>query len=276
MEMQITTDLQTAIPQEIVFNFEELETELAERLHHYNTLVVTEDGIREGKADRAKLVKLREAIETRRKEVKKQCMQPYTDFEAKVKKLTALIDAPIAAIDSQLREYEEMRREEKQKQIEETYAALVPEELQTIIPLARIADPKWLNSTTTMKKVREDIVGQVNKVEADMLALDSVSAEYAAAVRAKYIETLDLASALNHQKALQAAAEAFHAAGMSQPVQEAAPAAEPSSVADIAPAAPSDPAEPVYVLRLEMHLTKSQANALKTFLTENNIEHTKI
>ena len=31
--------------------------------------------------------KLREALENKRKEVKRECMAPYTDFEAKVKEL---------------------------------------------------------------------------------------------------------------------------------------------------------------------------------------------
>lgn len=45
--------------------------------------MVTEDTIKEGKAEKAKLNKLREAVESKRKEIKKECMAPYTDFEAK-------------------------------------------------------------------------------------------------------------------------------------------------------------------------------------------------
>ena len=42
--------------------------------------------------------KLREALETKRKEVKKECMAPYTDFEGKVKELVGLIDKPLSLI----------------------------------------------------------------------------------------------------------------------------------------------------------------------------------
>ena len=62
LELKMTTDMQVATPAEIGFNFEELKAELAERLDHYNGLVVTEDGIKEAKADRAKLNKLRKSV----------------------------------------------------------------------------------------------------------------------------------------------------------------------------------------------------------------------
>ena len=106
-----------ALPKTIDFNFEELKTQLASSLELYTGLVVTEDGIKSAKEDRAKLNKLREALETKRKEVKKECMAPYTDFEGKVKELVGLIDKPIAAIDGQLKGYEDKRRSEKREAV---------------------------------------------------------------------------------------------------------------------------------------------------------------
>lgn len=109
MEFVMSTDLNTALPKEIGFNFEELKAELSERLEYYNGLVVTETTIKEGKAERAKLSKLREAVEAKRKEVKRECMAPYTDFERKVKELVTIIDAPIAAIDGQIKAFDDLR-----------------------------------------------------------------------------------------------------------------------------------------------------------------------
>ena len=102
MEFVMGNSLET-LPKTIDFNFEELKGQLAESLALYTGLVVTEDGIKGAKEDRAKLNKLREAMENKRKEVKRECMAPYTDFEAKVKELVGLIDQPIAAIDAQLK-----------------------------------------------------------------------------------------------------------------------------------------------------------------------------
>ena len=62
MEFVMGNSLET-LPKTIDFNFEELKGQLAESLALYTGLVVTEDGIKGAKEDRAKLNKLREALE---------------------------------------------------------------------------------------------------------------------------------------------------------------------------------------------------------------------
>lgn len=276
MEFKVTTDLTTAIPQEIAFNFDEMKAWLSDRLEHYNNLVITEDTIKEGKEDRATLNKLRTAIDTRRKEIKKAWNAPYNAFEARIKELTAMIDKPIAVIDNQLDEYELMRIAEKDIAARNLYDETVPEELKDIIPYHRIADRKWLNATTTLKKIAEELTAIVKRTEADMLVLDTVEPEYAAAVRETYIRTLDIQTAMQQKKAIQAAAEAFKEREARQATPQAESPAQPACEPEIERPAPQPEQETIYTLRLEMRLTKSQANALKVFLNNNNIEHTKI
>lgn len=279
MEMRMTTDLDTALPAEIGFNFEELKTELTERLQHYNTLVVTDDAIKEAKADLAKLRKLRDAIETRRKEVKRQCMAPYNAFETQVKELTALIDAPVAAINSQIKSFEEQEKEKKHVEIENAYDALVPAVLKEIIPLARILDQRWLNKSTTMKSIQEEIITRIQRVNVDMTLLDMVDPKYMAAVRAKYIETLDITIALTHRDELVAADIAFQQreaerATFRAPVQEKPPVAAQEPVCEPTPQVVAE--EKLYALRLEFQLTMAQANELKRYLETTGIQYTKI
>lgn len=281
MEFRMTTDLTTALPKEIDFNFEELKAELLERLGYYDALVVTEDTIKEAKGDRAQLNKLKEAIENRRKEIKKACMAPYNAFEVRVKELVALIDQPIDSIDGQLASFEEKRKEEKRKQIEESYAALVSDTIKGIMPLERIFDKKWLNATMSMPKVEEEIIGWSKRVNADLLALDTVEESYKAAVREIYVSTLDIEAAMAHRKRLKAAADAFAAREAQQVKQEeekAEPAVQPPAESKVQHPDGDifEPKEKRYLLRLEFHLTMGQANALKKFLADNDIDYTKI
>ena len=279
MELRMTTDLETALPAEIGFNFNELKTELEERLHHYNTMVVTEDTIKEGKADLANLRKLKDAIETRRKEVKRQCEQPYKVFESRVRELTALIDAPISAIDGQLKRYEEERKAEKRGQISLAYATIIPEDLMDIIPLGRIFNPKWENASTTMKTVEDDLLTIKKRTYADLLALDTVDEKYAGAVRAKYIETLDVGESMRHMESLKAADKAFQQREESRSTvpktEEKPPVAYQEPVRQYPSPNPSG-SERLHLLRLEFHITQSQANALKQFLVDNKIQFEKI
>lgn len=288
LELRMDTDLQAALPAEIGFNFEELKTELAERLEHYRSLVVTEDSIKEAKADRAKLNKLRTAIDTRRKDIKAEYLKPYNAFEGKIKELTLLIDEPIKVIDSQLDGFEDRRKEAKKQQIQAAYEARIPDAVKEIIPLERIFDKRWLNVSVTMAKIDEDMEGWAKRVNADLLALDTIPEEYKAACREKYIATLDVSAALAHMQSLKAAQEAFRAREEARKQQdeerhacapENAPEAKPEPQATppepIAP--PETPAAPkLYTLRLEFHLTREQALALRRYIDDNNIQYNKI
>lgn len=283
LELKMTTDLATAIPAEIGFNFEELEAELQRRLDHYNHLVVTEDAVKEAKEDLANLRKLREALETRRKDVKKQCEVPYKAFEAKEKRLIALIDAPISAINGQVKKFEDLEREQKRSEIEAAYGELVPEEIREIIPLNRILDPKWLNKGTTMKSIREGIETRVKRTNVDMALIDGVQPQYMTAVRAKYIATLDIESAMNERDKMMAAEQAFQQ-------REAQRKASRPPVAEKPPVAAQEPARPRYEepipkprveeklhdMTLAFRITQSQATALKQFLEANHIQYKRI
>ena len=282
LELRMDTDLQTALPAEIGFNFDELKSELAERLEHYNGLIVTEDGIKEAKADRAKLNKLRTAIDTRRKDIKREYMGPYNEFEARIKELTLLIDEPIKAIDTQLDSYEERRKEAKLEKIKAAYEETMSawSSIREIIPLERILDQKWLNATTSMKSVGEDLEHWAKRVNADLLALDTVEETYQAAVREKYIATLDVSAAMAHMDQLKAAEEAFRAREEEKKERERAEmarAVEKAAQAKPEPQIPEpDPQPKLHILRLEFQITKDQALALRGFLDEQKISYRKI
>src|SRR5574344_997785 len=126
MEFIMKTDLKQ-LPDKIEFNYEEMKAEFSKKLVHYNTLVVTEDSIRDAKTDKAALNKLKEAIDTRRKEIKKLYLLPYEKLEKQGKELVAMIDAPNKSIDSQLAVFDQKKQDEKWEQITEYYNTAVKE-----------------------------------------------------------------------------------------------------------------------------------------------------
>lgn len=297
MEFVMGSSLET-LPKTIDFNFEELKVQLAESLELYRGLVVTEDGIKAAKEDRAKLNKLREALETKRKEVKKECMAPYTDFEVKVKELVCLIDQPIAAIDAQLKEYEEKRRSEKREAVLAIYEETVGE-LRSLLPFERLWQDAWYNTGVSMKKIREAIVAAEAKAASDLEVLATVESEFAEAVKLKYLETLDLSAALAERARLQAqaarlreyeaqrAAQAVAAAenGVPDGTQQSGPVGErkQSGESELSGqpgsegcGASADEEETVYLLRFECQITRDQARELSAWLKARNINYRRI
>lgn len=152
MELQLKTAA-INLPQEIA-NLEALKAELAPKLEQYSSLVVTEDSIKAAKADKANLNKLRTAIEDQRKAAKKQYLEPYTILEAQCKEVVALIDAPIGAIDKQLKAFDEKEKAEKYSELEAFFSTV---QRETFIELQDVLNPKWANKTEKIESLKAEI-----------------------------------------------------------------------------------------------------------------------
>lgn len=64
------------------------------------------------------------------------------------------------------------------------------------LPLQRIYDSKWENSTTTKKAIKEGIMKHVEHVEKDLATIRSMESEFEDKGIAKYKTTLELSDAL--------------------------------------------------------------------------------
>ena len=195
MELIVKTDLETAIPAVIDWNHEALKKELSERLSHYNNLVVTEDAIKDAKADRAKLNKLRAAIDDKRKDVKKTCLKPYEDFEKRVKEILSLIDQPIAAIDAQTKAFEEAERNDKLGTLSAFYTANIGE-LREILPLEKVLPAKWENKGETIISITQQMLTTMQKVKNEIGIIKAMRLDFEQNVLDVYIRTLDMSAAL--------------------------------------------------------------------------------
>lgn len=177
---------------EIKWNNEELKAEIAEKVKDYKNLVYTDNQIKDAKADRAKLNKLVKALEDKRKEVKKECLQPYEKFEKQIKEVIEIVNEPIALIDGQVKEYEEQKKKEKQEQIEKMFEE---KNIFDWLKFEKIFDTKWLNATTSIQKIESEIDEKVAKIDAEIATLQSLK-EFAFEAIETYKNCLDLSRAI--------------------------------------------------------------------------------
>lgn len=183
---------------EIKWNNEELKAEIAEKVKDYKNLVYTDGQIKEAKADRARLNKLVKALEDKRKEVKKECLQPYEKFESQIKEVIAIVNEPIALIDGQVKEYEEQKKKEKQEQIEKLFEE---KNIFDWLKLEKIFDTKWLNATNSISKIESEIDEKVAKIDAEISTLQSLK-EFSFEAIETYKNCLDLSLAIAEGKRL--------------------------------------------------------------------------
>lgn len=203
MELIMTTDLEKSLPQKIDFNYEAIKSELSEKLERYNSLVVTEDSISGAKKDKAALNKLKTALEDRRKEVKKDCLRPYEEFEQKIKELVGMIDAPVLAIDEQIKAFDEIKKEEKRADIQGFYTENIGD-LASLLPFEKIFDPRWLNATYKIEDVQKEITDRIFKTRNDIGIIKAMNLSGEQQVLDVYLRTLDMSAALAEKTRLEA------------------------------------------------------------------------
>lgn len=179
-------------------NFEEIKAALAAGLEEYKGMVFTAESQPKAKKTVASLRKLKNAMNDRRIEIKKKFMEPYTNFEAQVKELDKLIDEPIDFISGQIEEFERRRVEAKKAMICEIYTGIMAEHgtVMEYLPLDRIYDSRWENSTTTQKAITEAITAHVEHVEKDLDTIRAMESEFEDKGLAKYKATLELSDAI--------------------------------------------------------------------------------
>lgn len=169
----------------------------------YEGASYTEDQMKLAKEDRAKLNAIKKAISDRRIEIKKLVMEPYEKFEEEVKEVVALIDAPAAMIDRQIKEYEERTKEEKREALKEYFQEHVGS-LKDMVTFQQIFDPKWLNLSVSLKKAKEEMEDKIYGIESNLETIEGMCEEkYLVAVKARYLKTLDVNEAFSEMKRLK-------------------------------------------------------------------------
>ncbi|XSE69223.1 DUF1351 domain-containing protein [Lactiplantibacillus plantarum] len=173
-------------------NLEGLQASIAQYVSRYSNLVITEDNVTDSKQVRAKLNKLKKALDDRRKEIKRNYNQPLREFETEVKKLEASIDMIIDPIDEGLGELEVQRREQRKADVMGLIAEMAPnygvgaDEIEF--------DHRWLNKSISNKQITQEVASSMTVVKQakDKLATaTTMITKYAQAVDVDPIPWID-------------------------------------------------------------------------------------
>ncbi|MBP3927245.1 MAG: DUF1351 domain-containing protein [Clostridium sp.] len=289
MELKIYSPQEGGFAQPIQWNFAELKQEIAEVVQGYEVSIYTEDMIPQAKTDRAKLRKFVDAIDTKRKEVKKKYMEPYEQFEREAKELINMVQKAIDNIDSQVKAVEERKREEKTAKIREFYDDNIYD-LGQYLPFEKVFRLEYANATTSMKSIKQEILDKIQMVAEGLAILNEVDSKFAGDMKAVFLKTYDIGLAMAERNRLEqeekrreeymaeqqrrkeereartkAEAQQVMSAGVKSPEPVSAP------VEMVAPAAASKAAEKIHVIDFRVHATMAQLDALKAFLNDKGI-----
>ena len=264
MELKVN---ETQLPQPITFNYEELKTAIAEKAEMYANVVYTDETIKEAKADKASLNKLKKALNDERIRREKEYMKPFNEFKAQVNEIIWIIDKPVQLIDSQIKDFQERKKTEKYNEIlkvindEYSFPAGLDIEL--------IFNPKWLNASFSMNQVKAELEQKSKEVESDLSMIEKLE-KFSFEAREKYFETLNLRAAIdtanklveNERRKAEYEAERQRAAEAAKQVEIPMGRTEPEK--------PSKPKSQWVTFRA--YMTIPQAKELKAFCDSRGIE----
>ena len=279
------------LPDKLTFNYEELKCELQEKVSHYETLVYTDDQIKEAKADRASLNKLKAALNDERIRREKEYMIPFNDFKAKVNEIIGIIDKPISVIDRQVKEYEDKKKAEKLESVKKLWEETEKHEGLTF---EKVFDEKMLNASYNMAHVKQKFADDIKRFERDLETLANLP-EFGFEATEVYKTTLDINKAISEaqrmsqiQKAkaeqekakaeleaqMKAEAEAKKAeyeATQAAKLAEQMAVEEQENVSKTEQVEPQPPQKKNWV-RLAAFMTRDEAYELKKFFDDRAIE----
>lgn len=299
MELKIR---ELAIPARIEWNYEELKAELTKATADYKGLVYTPETIGDAKKDKARLNTLKKALNDARIRKEREYMEPFTAFKAQVNELIKMIDEPLAAIDGQVKAYEEQRKQEKAAAIK---ALISGKNFPDGYNLRPVMNPRWLNATYKESQISAELDAALERITAETEMLSGLPAFSFEALEV-YKQTLDMSAAMGEARRLKdmkdrkEAAEKARAEAEARRMEAQQPeriqvtpvggqpftlegdAARAQMEADAAirqhreefpeaaPAPAPEPA-PAQWVRFEALLTTAQAYGLKKFFDENGI-----
>lgn len=185
-------------PGSIDINFDALEEQLDKKLSEYKGAVFTESSKAIAKAEVASLRKLKKDIEDSRKAVKKKWMEPYEQFEKKMKSLAVKVDEPINAINEQVQAFEEKRRQEKRELIRNLYEDTVAdyEDCRDYVSLDKLYDSKWENASVSAKSIKKDMMERMSGIQTAVSSIKAMHSDKEEDALVLYKRTLDLNRAL--------------------------------------------------------------------------------
>lgn len=286
-EFEIRTDIAKIRDLRIEANFEALTKAVHEIAAPYQNMVVTQDTLKNAASDRARLRKLRTRLDEQRKEVKAACMAPVKAYEEALAPAFAEIDKAVDNIDAQVKNFENLEREEKLAELEAFFNEKLSEAAEGYVSFAKIRDmhPKWVNKGYELTQAKNDIMIDLGHVESGLAALRGYPEQHRAILLDEFKKRFDLSDVVaryarimeieayerqrSERRKAEEAARAQQETEKPQPRETTPP--EPEKPAQGQEMAESAIQEPVYKADFRVYGTREQLMELKRYMKAKGI-----
>jgi hypothetical protein len=247
------------------------------------------------KADRAELNRVEKEVAAQAKRISAAYNAPLETFNDIVSKIRATIKNASQTVDNAVKTYEEAQKGEKRQTIQ----AYFDGKDFDLVSLDRFFDDRWLNKGYKLPDIKKEIDAKIAEIYGNIKVLESI-ADYGPIAKALYLDTLDMGAAMFKVQTLKdnaarLAREQAEREGREHRVQveqnreeqrqEQRQALVEERVSDLVrqaldlpdeqgAAVPSAP--PILTYTLRFTGTREKLEALKTWMSDNDIAYEKI
>ena len=276
-EFMVTTDLRPYREAQISANFDEMEVALSVMLEPYRNMVVTEDGIKAAKADRAKINQVAKKIDEVRLATKRDIEAPIKDFEAKCNRLKGIAQEASGNLDRQIKGFEEQTKQAKLDRLEAFWDSKADDEAKDFVSFFQLREknPKWVNASYPEETAQNDIMRMLATIRAGLVAIRNMRSPNAAALLDVFRKTHDLREVVELDERLKSMRSAEIERAKARQWQNRYAAPDPQAGAQTPAQAQQDEDE-IRALDFRVFVTRGQLASLKAFLVANGIRYGKV
>ena len=183
----------------ISFNaYENIKNKALKLSENLKTVEVSEENIKESKKLIAEVNKDVKKLEDYRIKVKKEMLKPYNDFEIQVKEIVKIVKEADEYVRSQIRELEEIERENKKAIVKEMFENKIKHyDFNEIITFDKFFKESMSNKTTSLDKIENELSEWLEQRKMDIEVIKSLKHDE---VLKEYLETFNLALAIENAK----------------------------------------------------------------------------
>lgn len=184
-------------------NFDEVAAQLREMMAPYETLVITESDVANGKNLLARIRKVKSSIDSYRRSIKKDFTAPLTEFEEKCKALTAICTESETNLSEQINKFTEQKKAEKLARLEAFFNENVGE-MSPFLSFEQVQNPKWGNATYAEETAVSEIRQAIDMCADGVAAIRGLESPFEAELLADYARKHDLAGCMKKHGELTA------------------------------------------------------------------------
>lgn len=178
--------------------FEHYKQQAQQIAGYINSIVLTDDNVKDVKKDLAAARKITDGLDKKRIQIKNAILEEYVGFESQVKELQGIIKEAESTLRIKVREMEEEERQAKKAQIREIWDKRYPlyEISQYLTPddaFRSWITPQHLNKSTSIKSIEKEMVEWLEATDKDVSTVKSMGDDYLI----EYIGCLNLPDAIS-------------------------------------------------------------------------------